>query len=528
MALVPINYVGGPGLITDVKPHLLVPNAWSGGSNIRMNDGSAQRFRSDLAAFDPPLVPPWQPFYIIHQNGNHWVYMGESKAYIAATVHTDITRVSGNYNADSAIGWNGCVLTGIPVMNNGIDPPQMWSPVGVAQPLQDLTNWPAGTTARVVRAFKNFLVALDITEGGTRYPFLVRWSDKADPGSVPSSWDVSDATKLAGQVDVAETQDFLVDCLPLGDINIIYKTETTWGMQFVGAPNVFRIFNIFGTVGMFTRGCAQAYKPGRHAVLTEDDFISHDGRDFESVIDGRRRRSLFQLIDSVSYEHTFVAHNQIYNEIWVCFPEAGETWCTRAFIWNYRENNWTERELPGVSGAAYHVVEDQGDDTWDGGPDVSWDGGPDIPWNAARANPALQQLLLASPRDTKLYAMGDVLGAENVFTAYARREGLAVEAVKPNGDITLNINSWKKLSSVWPRVTGDAGVQVKIVIGAQDFLNAPIRWEKTATFTPGVDQKIDCDISGKLFAWEISDVSGGTAYWQVDGMDMEVNHTSRY
>ena len=46
--------------------------------------------------------------------------------------------------------------------------------------------------SRYCSPVQNYLIALDLTKSGTRYPHMVKWSAAADPGTVPASWDETD------------------------------------------------------------------------------------------------------------------------------------------------------------------------------------------------------------------------------------------------------------------------------------------------------------------------------------------------
>ena len=106
--------------------------------------------------------------------------------------------------------------------------------------LATLTGWGATWKVVSVRPFKNFLIALGITKGASVYPHMVKWSHTAVAGTIPASWDEADPALDAGEQDIAETPDLLVDCLQLGDVNIVYKERSMYSMSHVGAPYIFR------------------------------------------------------------------------------------------------------------------------------------------------------------------------------------------------------------------------------------------------------------------------------------------------
>ena len=52
-------------------------------------------------------------------------------------------------------------------MSNGFDDPQFWAlssgVPSVSNKMADLSNWPASTECKSLRAFRSFLVALNVT-----------------------------------------------------------------------------------------------------------------------------------------------------------------------------------------------------------------------------------------------------------------------------------------------------------------------------------------------------------------------------
>ncbi|MDO6575225.1 hypothetical protein, partial [Staphylococcus pasteuri_A] len=64
------------------------------------------------------------------------------------------------------------------------------------------------------------------------------------------SWDETDVTIDAGEVDVAETPDYLVDALQLGDTLILYKQRSAYVMRLIGQPYIFQVQKLPGDAGM--------------------------------------------------------------------------------------------------------------------------------------------------------------------------------------------------------------------------------------------------------------------------------------
>src|SRR6185503_8670264 len=115
-----------------------------------------------------------------------------------------------NYNATGAVDWNGTLLGGVPIMNNGVDVPQFWAAYSVATKMANLTNWPATLRAKVIRAFGPYLLACNLTDGAVLKPHDVPWSEPAETGSVTGSWDITVRSTHAGQVSLPDVDSGLI------------------------------------------------------------------------------------------------------------------------------------------------------------------------------------------------------------------------------------------------------------------------------------------------------------------------------
>jgi len=224
-----ITVLNPTGINRDIDSYELPETQWSDGNNIQFDNDKTAKVLGQQQVFGTPTVAPYWLLPFNTTTTDYWLYPSLTKIYRVSTsgittTHSDITRTSGgDYSATAAKGWNGGVLGGVAILNNGVDDPQMLGSASSA--CADLTNWPASTSCQVIRPFKRFLVALDTTESGTRYPFRVKWSHPAEGGTVPTTWDPADATKDAGYVDLSQSNGYVIDCLPLGDVNIIYKED---------------------------------------------------------------------------------------------------------------------------------------------------------------------------------------------------------------------------------------------------------------------------------------------------------------
>jgi len=527
MPMLPVPNAGSVGVIRDLSQHELPQNAWTDASNIRFLDGYCYQFYGHGQVYGTPSVVPFYTAPAIGIDGTrYWIYAGEKKIYVTyitggVATHTNITRQTAGNDVDySGVrnAWTSTSLSGIPILNPGnkIDPPQRWS-LNPAQRAQMLDNWPSSTYCKSMRAYKVFLVALGVTTAGGDFPYMVKWSTSADPGAVPSTWDPTDATELAGQVDLAEGGDQIVDGWTLGDSLIIYKELSTWRMNFIGGQDVMGFQKIFGDSGVLNRNCVVEIKvdgaPALHFVLTKDDVIVHNGSVITQVLDKQARRALFQDMDAEATDKTFVFKNPFLNEVFVCYPSIGSSVPNKALVWNYKDRTVSYRTIPNLNHANFGSVDNTLNGTWDADGDpwsadlTAWNG-PDFTPNAAR-------VMMAS-NDTKFYLLDSSASFDGLRpVSYLERVGLSLGSDERR----------KLIRGIRPRITGNTGDTVIVKIGVQEnAYEAPVY--TSMTYTIGQTIQCDCLVSGRYCAIRFE---GGTAYnWRLDSYDLDVTGAGKW
>lgn len=517
MSLVRVASVGQIGLNKDLSQHELPVNAWTDAKNIRFLDGYAWQFYGHGEVYNSPAYAPQHLMPCSVSGGRYWVYTTSSKAYAVTitggvAVHTDITHVTPRSGV--ANQWTGTLLSGVPILNTGdtATVPMAWN-LSLASKFVDLSNWPANTYCKSLRAYKNFLIALNITKSGTNYPYMVKWSHPAEPGSLPSSWDHGDATKLAGEADLAEGYDPIVDGLQLRDSFMIYKENSIWRADFVGGTYVFKFSKIAGKSGAMNRNCI-ADIDGAHVVLTNNDVIITDGQSVNSLLDKQTRRWLFQNIDVDNYGKAFCFANPFFNEVFICFPAIGSASCDKALVYNYRDKTVSIRDLPNIAHANFGPVDNGLIGNWaqDSAPWASdltlWNGGDFVP-SAARC-------LMAS-NNTKLYMLDSSSSFDGVIpSAYLERRGLSFESP----------DAIKLVRGIRPRIVGNTGDTVLVRVGSQDDPWSEPVWGNQMTHTIGSTIANDCLVSGRYIAIRFD--SGSAYQWRLDSFDIDVAQSGNW
>ena len=531
MAYVPVLEAGKLGIIStgDRAPHELPLNAWTAGENVRFRDGFVEKFLGHTEPFGTPTIAPY--WLLPARNGTTrlWLYAGLSKVYTTdGTTHYNITRqdtspADVNYSATVVRNWTGGALGLIPVLNNGIDVPQFWQPSAPTTRLANLTNWPASTTCSALRVFRRYLVALDITKSSVNYPQMVKWSSPAPSGGVPATWDETDATNDAGEYEILSSEGKCLDLAPMRDQAIIYKEDSVHWMQHVGGVEIFAFPAMFDSFGALSRRCALEYARGKHLVLSLGDLIAHDGQQWDSVLAGRMRRWMFNQMDPDYYETSFLVAHPARYEVWACFPSIGNTLPNLALVWNWRYGTCGVRELPGIAhGHAGEVFFPDAGDIWDSDSGV-WDSDA-AAWGEAAADPAGFRMLLASAVNTKLQAADftNQFGGTNM-TAFIERIGLPLP-VKPDGP--PDMRSRKFVRDLWPRITGTDGATVKIYIGTQEAVDAPVSWQDPVDYVIGTTDHIPVRLNCRLMAVRVQ--SDGDIDWKLHGYEVDVMPAGRF
>tara|TARA_R110000782_G_scaffold212442_1_gene300472 strand:- start:851 stop:2419 length:1569 start_codon:yes stop_codon:yes gene_type:complete len=511
-----ITQLGQYGIISDVLPHNLPPNAFSGGENVRAYEDSIEKFEGHIDAFAGQdvgrlSIAPYWATSIIQGNDAYWIYAGVNNIYATeGTSHANITRADNPYSMDTDKGWTGGVMGGVVFANNGIDAPQQWvSPADLGTKMTDLSNWPSGAKCQSLRSFKQFMIAMDYTNGaGTNFPRMLKWSNSASFNSVPSTWDETDATQDAGEYEMADTPGRVVDGSELRDAFMIYKEDSVWGAQFIGPPFVFRFYKISESTGAINRRCMAEF-PNGHFVFGVNDCYINDGQNLTSVLDQRNRREVFDQLGGGNFAKCFVTPFFIRSEMWACYPSDGATWPNKALVWNWRTNAIGFRDLPEVAfihqGVAPTVAVGGDSPSWISG--TAWDENIGS-WDEANTyDPTRAYPLMVSPANQQIL----IADQSNTF------DGIPITSrIERTGMHFGNTSQQKYCKEVYIDMSSTGPVD--IYVGGQDAPNAAVVWEGPFVFDPSTQEKIDCRVTNKYLAFKV--VSTTDISWSLTSYDM--------
>lgn len=517
MALAYLQKLGDVGVVPDAAPFELPEGGWSDGVNVRFRDGYAQRVLGRYAPFGSAAVAPR---YLVTMKaasgGDQIVYLGLQKAYaVNGTTHTNITRQALGDDVDYTGGapdrWVGGVLSGVLVATNGVDLPQYWGgDTGVR--MANLADWPANASCRSIRPFGNFLVAMGVTKSGIEYPYMVKWSDAADPGTLPS-WDETDPARSAGEADIAETSDHVVDGMTFGDQFLIFKERSCYAMTPTGDIRVFAFRKISDTVGAMARNCIAPF-PGGIAVLSGGDINVWDGSKFESILDGRARRWLVDSLDPSAFVLSWAQTNLRHDEVWFGIPTIGAAAPDVAIVWSYRDGTISFREIGAATAATQAAVSLQPGGTWanETGPWTEQTG----PWSELVASFATTDLFIADEAG-ELYMMDAAFDVSTDVRA-SRLERTGIDFGEPDRR--------KLIRGIRPRIEGTPGSVVDFWVGYEEEIGDGVAWSGPLPFTVGVDLKVDCTVSGRYLAIRME--SSAPASWRLRSLGVDLVRQGLY
>lgn len=492
------------GIIIDLPPEQTPPGFWTGGSNVQFYEGSSWR-TGGVSEFTSTASPPIFTVGLPLVDTVWWVYCTTTAVYVTDGILTHNITPAG-LTASEAGDWTACILNNVLVMNNTHNVPYYWTG-DPGDDLLPLPGWPLAATCKAIRAYKYHLFALAITENSIYYPDLLWWSSGAEPNTVPQEW-LPTPSNDAGDLQLADTPGNIIDGLALRDTFIVYKDSSSYIIQYVAGQLVFTSRKLSYSSGLQSRNCI-AEANGLHYVFTGVDVVAHDGQNGKSVVDAKVKRALINSVDVARRQLCQVLIRHTNDQVWICLPEQGEQWLSRAYLINLLDGSIGIRELDGISYVARGIVPGQvADLTWDSD-NNAWDTDPSQ-WAEAPYSMTEDSLLMCDAVNSRLLDVDRISTlAGSPITAFVERTGL------PIGDPF----SRKLVTRLVPRMTGEAGTTLQVRVGGQGFYADPITWSDPVDFTIGTDKSVTVTVEARLIAVNFSGTTPQP--WKLDSYSLE-------
>lgn len=520
--------------VLDLPAHATALAVVTGGNNYRITNAELQ---SVPAPRDSDFVLNAPSFWLLageNADGPWWLSLGAQT--IEAIQRGTVVDVTGALVLNTSVvsNWSGGILHGVAVMTNGIDNPVFWA----GGDATTLLNWPPADvttcTAKVIKSYRNFLVAMNLTENGVEYPELVRWSHPADPGALPTTWEATDPGNDSGRYPLSETPGSIVDGLALGELFLIYKNSSIYAMQFIGGTFIMR-FSLFSVeAGALSHNCV--VNIGRaHVVLAEDDVVLVSQSGVESIAHARVRREIFSRITLDNSHRCFVALNRYRSEVWIAIPGSGDAGCDTAFVWNYRENKWQMIELANVVALCFARKQfigfryDQASEpyssiasTYNNAVETyTANGAMYNDFDGVTYNPvsAQQAIFIGARFGERTLQIVDEDDTEFTASLPTTIEHYSYDFASETN--TAPADRIKHITRVCPHFTPETlnGTIIQFQIGVQMELHDTINWTPARNFTVGTNKDVFVRKNGRYISWRVSSVAG-TELWGLDGMDV--------
>lgn len=539
MTTIPLRSIGKIGVITDVNPFDLPPEALSDARNVRFSEGritNAHVWREVIASPDGGTPV----FVFAGERTNAFDILGyvtrDGKVFHVSNGTPNEVTESSYTPADSDVVRTFCTLQGVYYSNQEDRVPWYFS--SGSSDYAELPNWDSNYRCKVLRGFKDYLIALNVTKSGTVGPNLVKWSNIAQYDSVPDSWDPSDTTKSAGENTLAEIQTEILDGQQLRNSFVIYSTNQAWTMEYTQGPDVFQFYKLFGDRGIINTNCVVEID-GAHMVFDTTDIYIHDGvSPPKSICDRRVRRRIFRNLDLTKANVCFVYHDKAANEVWFGYNSSKEdlkwlgadcAYCNTAAVYNYMDDTWTFHDLPNVAGmvsGSWQLAP-----TYDDLTGLTYDtiGSTyaDLVANTTKSSFAMS-VEGTGISDTRLLNVDNGIGISLAFSSvdelevlpFAERIGMDLDELVPE------LRAYKNYRAIYPQITVDSETApMSFKFGGQDNPQQELEWEDLQSFDAVSDYKIDTRARGRYLAW-YAEGENRNGY-SLSGFDLDMISVSR-
>ena len=535
MSIIPVRDLGTVGLITDLPGYSLPINGFTRADNVIFDEGQIRRapiFRKvqDSLGFAPRFcigITPSIGYDQLITVSDSWVI----KEYVSGSLSDRSGSITGSSDPRP---FTGTILANVLYLNREDRVPVYRALDGTN--FADLSNWPSNHKAGVLRAYKDQLLALRLTEGTTSYPNRVRFSDITTANTVPSSWDASDTTKSAGFIDIVESDTPIVDGLTLGNDFIIYTSNDVHQMTFVGGAFLFTVKKLFGDTGLINENCVIEVEK-KHYCFTRDDIIVHDGVTKKSLADNRIKNFVFGSLNVQQSDVCYVTHDEGQNLIYFCF-QSGDQFagfpncarCNRAAVYNYRADTWSVIDLPNTSAGtnanlnSVTTYANAGSLTYQGVGGSYYDQEDNRDRHTVMSGETSTSDGITTD---KIYGLDDAdngkisfeLDTQATKPAVVERSGLDLD------EAGAGVSSYLVVTRIYPQTdtTNTDNTNLAFEFGASDIPRNTPTYASSVTFNIASDHKIDSRAAGRYLSYKMT-VSDNKSF-KFSGFDLDVTAT---
>ena len=213
------------------------------------------------------------------------------------------------------------------------------------------------------------------------------------------------------------------------------------------------------------------------------------------------REYLFSQLDGTNYENVFAVYHRAKGEAIIAFPETGNTFCTKALVYDMATDSFGVRDLADVTCGAVGVVNDTSTSEIIDDQDIIIDDDERL-LNQANYSLATESLLLGFGTTSEQQDTADAVDLESGIGRYDLTMG-APERVKFVRRVHVRAQNYGTLL---------------VRVGARMTPADSITWSNEQQLVEPA-QLVNAFAQGRYISVEIR--ASGTPVWQVSGVDIE-------
>lgn len=391
---------------------------------------------------------------------------------------------------------------GLAVVNVSDRDPVYWDG-DTATDATALPDWPTNGRCRAIRAHRGFLFAVGFFSDNEH---RVRWSDAAEPGTMPAHW-TPGAGNLAGFVDLMPSSSPAIDAAEIGNQLALFKREGMYLADFIGGDLVFSVRPAQPQVGLMAVGGILQGPGGQLLFVGSDgDLFVTNGAEVTSAIGGRVRDDFRAslgnppLLFMADWPERGCALIQSSDERF----GAAFTWSTGATtLYDAGFTRGPFAVLIGNSAARIAWADAAG----------SWQT-QGQPWGYVEPARGVDQLVAYDGINRLKVTTGRIDGVSFRGETYALKAALDFEAPSRR----------KLVSRVTPILEADAEFAGTLRVGAAEEANGPIRFGDTAEIDATTGD-VPVSVEGRYIAVQFAATAGS---WKLHGFDFDFRFTGRH
>ena len=432
--------------------------------------------------------------------------------------------------------WTSTFLGDVAYLNNPGGLPYFCGPSSAT--FSPLPDWHQDWSCRSMRAYGDYLLALNVTKATGAVPSMVKWSDLTLAGLPPDSWDADDFTTSAGENVLEELLTPLVDGAPMRSIFILYSEDQIFSMAANGTQEIFSFSRLFGDGGLIAPNCVVEVE-GVHYCFGPKDIYRHDSVSKASILDGRNRDYVYNNLDVSKTETFFAFYSQQFASIFFCYVDSssgdaayqGTPYPNRAAVFDLTANTWSFVDLPNCSagfvtsidtGVYYAAIPNTTTyATWTGTYADLGGRFTETPVfsSVAFSGAGVNSRILAYDFINKGVQGGLTALPEVNPAAWLERTGIALDT--EGSDLT----TYKTVRRVYPQIGTFTPAPMQLQFGASQTPSGAITWGALLNFDPSSQYKVDLRLGGRYLAFRI--VAPSIVDFAVAGFDADITSAGR-